>query len=193
MRCNGRRVGLTYAMADNEEGSAPAIRRAVTADAAALADVGRRLFEETFGPVNTPEDMELYLRTAFGEAIQRAELLNVDRRTLLVEDVEGNLIGYATLALGTHGDGVAGERPAEIQRFYIDRRWHGRGVANLLMDACVDECERWACDMIWLAVWEKNERAISFYERHGFRRVGAKTFVLGHDEQHDYVMSRPVS
>lgn len=179
-------------MADDEEGSAPTIRRAVTGDAAVLADVGRRLFEETFGPMNTPEDMDLYLRGAFGEAIQRAELLNPDRRTLVVENVEGNLIGYATLAVGTHGAGVTGDRPGEIQRFYIERRWHGRGLANLLMDACIEECKRWACDVIWLAVWEKNGRAISFYERQGFRRVGEKIFVLGHDEQNDYVMSRPL-
>lgn len=180
-------------MADDEEGSAPTIRRAVTGDAAALADVGRRLFEETFGPMNTPEDMDLYLRGAFGEAIQRAELMNPDRRTLLVENLEGDLIGYATLALGTHGAGVEGDRPGEIQRFYIDRRWHGRGLARLLMDACVEECGRWECDVIWLAVWEKNGRAISFYEREGFRRVGEKTFVLGRDEQHDHVMSRPLT
>ena len=179
-------------MGENEEGSAPVIRCAVPGDAAALAEVGRRLFAETFGPMNRPEDMDLYLRGAFGEAIQRAELLNPDRRTLLVENVEGNLIGYATLALGTHGAGVFADRPCEIQRFYIDRKWHGRGLANLLMDACIEECRRWACDVIWLAVWEKNGRAISFYERQGFRRVGEKTFVLGRDEQNDYVMSRPL-
>jgi ribosomal protein S18 acetylase RimI-like enzyme len=180
-------------MADDEDGSAPTIRRAVTGDAAALADVGRRLFEETFGPMNTPEDMDLYLRGAFGEAIQRAELLNPDRRTLVVEDVEGSLIGYAMLALGTDAAGVVGARPGEIQRFYIDRKWHGRGIADILMGACVEECTTWACDVIWLAVWEKNGRAISLYERHGFRRVGEKTFILGHDEQHDYVMSRSLT
>jgi len=180
-------------MVDDEEGTAPTIRRATSGDAALLAEAGARMFAATFGPVNTPEDMDIYLRAAFGEAIQRAELMNPDRATLIAENVEGSLIGYATLALGTRAPGVDGDRPGEIQRFYIDRRWHGRGLADLLMDACIDECDRWQCDVIWLAVWERNGRAISFYERHGFRRVGEKIFVLGHDEQNDYVMSRALS
>jgi ribosomal protein S18 acetylase RimI-like enzyme len=38
-------------------------------------------------------------------------------------------------------------------------------------------------------VWEKNPRAIAFYEKKGFRKVGRQTFLLGKDVQHDLVMA----
>jgi len=81
-------------------------------------------------------------------------------------------------------------RSAEIQRIYADRAWHGRGVGETLMRACIDQAREWQCDVIWLGVWERNPRAIAFYEKTGFQRVGRQMFVLGRDVQFDLVMSR---
>jgi ribosomal protein S18 acetylase RimI-like enzyme len=41
---------------------------------------------------------------------------------------------------------------------------------------------------LWLAVWERNPRAIAFYEKFGFRDVGRQDFRLGSDLQTDRVM-----
>jgi ribosomal protein S18 acetylase RimI-like enzyme len=43
---------------------------------------------------------------------------------------------------------------------------------------------------LWLGVWERNPRAIRFYEKQGFRDVGSYLFVLGTDPQTDRVMTR---
>jgi ribosomal protein S18 acetylase RimI-like enzyme len=61
------------------------------------------------------------------------------------------------------------------------------------MDTCIAQARAWECDVIWLAVWEKNPRAIAFYEKKGFRKVGRQTFQLGSDIQHDHVMARNLS
>ena len=47
-------------------------------------------------------------------------------------------------------------------------------------------------DDVWLAVWEHNARAIRFYEKHGFARVGEQLFRLGADTQTDWLMARAV-
>ncbi len=49
------------------------IRRASPADAQRLSGFARRLFHETFGPHNTPEDMEAYLSGALTPSRQLAE------------------------------------------------------------------------------------------------------------------------
>ncbi|HYW51463.1 MAG TPA: hypothetical protein VE861_12705, partial [Gemmatimonadaceae bacterium] len=49
------------------------------------------------------------------------------------------------------------------------------------------------CEEIFLGVWERNLRAIRFYEKQRFRAVGEKTFVLGLDPQRDIVMSLPIA
>jgi ribosomal protein S18 acetylase RimI-like enzyme len=41
-------------------------------------------------------------------------------------------------------------------------------------------------------VWERNPRAIAFYEKLGFAAVGEHEFRLGNDPQRDIVMARPV-
>jgi GNAT superfamily N-acetyltransferase len=168
----------------------PHLRRAEPRDAALLAELAARLFEQTFGPQNEPENMRAYLARAFSPDIQRAELSDAERVTWMAEDPSGVAIGYVMLRRGSGVPSVGGARPAEIQRVYADRSWHGRGVGAALIQACVDQARAWSCDVLWLAVWEENPRAIRFYEKSGFRSIGRQTFLLGDDVQFDIVMAR---
>lgn len=166
------------------------VRQAGVSDARALAELGPRLFEQTFAAANTPEDMRAYLSTAFRLDELTVDLADDARATWIAEDSTGTEIGYAMLRRGTTGDGVVAARSAEIQRIYADREWHGRGVGHELMRTCLEQARAWECDGVWLAVWEKNPRAIAFYEKAGFRAVGRQTFLLGSDVQQDVVMVR---
>jgi ribosomal protein S18 acetylase RimI-like enzyme len=58
------------------------------------------------------------------------------------------------------------------------------------MDSVVRTASALGGDVLWLGVWERNARAIAFYRKQGFERVGAKTFRLGADVQTDDVMAR---
>jgi ribosomal protein S18 acetylase RimI-like enzyme len=169
------------------------IRRATTDDAGILADLGARLFEQTFGPANTPEDMQAYLATAFSPDVQRTEIADPDRAAFLAFDEAGLAIGYAMVRRGSRASGVVGERPVEVQRIYADRSFHGSGLGTALMNSCIDQARAWEGDVLWLGVWRENPRAIKFYERTGFSVVGVQEFMLGRDLQHDFVMARPLS
>jgi ribosomal protein S18 acetylase RimI-like enzyme len=166
------------------------VRLATRRDASMLATLAAGLFEQTFGPLNDPDDMRMYVAEAFSPAVQGDELADPERVVWIAEDHEGTPVGYAMLRRGGTAPGVDTSRSAEIQRIYADRAWHGRGVGETLMRACIDQAREWQCDVIWLGVWERNPRAIAFYEKTGFQRVGRQTFVLGRDVQFDLVMSR---
>ena len=168
------------------------IRRAGVEDAEVLAEFGARLFEETFGAANDPDDMRIYLTGAFSPALQMAELVDPNKAVWFATDEHNELIGYTILRRGSRGPGVGGGETAEVQRIYADGRWQGRGVGRRLMDQCIEQARAWGADVLWLAVWEENPRAIAFYERSGFTKVGITTFVLGRDIQHDLVMSLPL-
>ncbi len=43
---------------------------------------------------------------------------------------------------------------------------------------------------VWLGVWEKNENAIAFYNKMGFVRTGTHSFIMGDEEQKDYIMTK---
>ena len=171
----------------------PRLRRATTNDARLLAELAARLFEDTFGPDNDPEDMRSYLAGAFSERQQFAELADESRVVWLALDPFDRPVGYAMICRGTRTDGIVADDPAEVQRIYADRGWHGRGTGAALMAACVEQARAWGCDVLWLAVWERNPRAIAFYEKTGFRKVGRQTFALGRDLQHDHVMARSLA
>ena len=167
------------------------IRRATEGDAAALAEFGARVFTETFGPENTPEDMAAYLASAYGAEIQRAELAG-EGNVFLVADSAGEIGGYVFLRDAPLLLGEKDARAVEIARFYVDGARRGTGLAAALMDAAVDEARRRGARTLWLGVWERNPRAIRFYEKCGFRDVGSHEFRLGCDVQRDRVMVRTV-
>ena len=163
------------------------IRVAGALDAEALAEIAERTFRETFARDNTPEDMDDYSAAHFSAVLQLAELSDVRSVTLLVL-CDQTLIGYAQLlANSTLPPGIP-EGAMELQRFYIEASWHGKGIAQALMQRCVDDAASHGAPALWLGVWERNSRAIAFYRKSGFRDAGSQSFTLGADQQTDRVM-----
>ncbi|HEU4680315.1 MAG TPA: GNAT family N-acetyltransferase [Gemmatimonadales bacterium] len=168
------------------------IRSGRLTDAAALAAFAERSFRDAFAAQNRAVDLALYLRKAYGERQQSAELLD-PQVTTLVAEVDGILAGFAQLRASRPPECVRSSRPVELWRFYVDRAWHGRGVALGLMHAVLDAARARAADTLWLGVWEHNPRAQAFYRKCGFVDVGQQDFLLGTDPQTDRVMAQTVA
>ena len=165
------------------------IRAATTSDAAALSALAERTFRDTFSATNSAADMDAYCASAFGVDIQYRELQDPATLTLVAENRHG-LVGYAQLIVNKSHDVVAAVRPVELKRLYVDNAFHGTGVSPALMLASNEHARALGADVMWLGVWEHNQRAIRFYEKHGFRTVGEHIFTVGTDRQRDLVMSR---
>ncbi|GJG86207.1 N-acetyltransferase [Gemmatimonadetes bacterium T265] len=171
------------------------IRAAEPPDAAPLSAFAAHAFAATFGDDNAAADMTRYLAEAFTPERQAAEITDADGVVLLAEAAGGRtapLVGYAHLVAGPAPAAVTGPAPIELKRLYVDRRWHGRGVAAALMDAALVAAAARGARTVWLGVWERNARAAAFYAKHGFARVGEHTFLLGSDPQTDWLMARTV-
>jgi ribosomal protein S18 acetylase RimI-like enzyme len=168
------------------------IRRATIGDAEALATFAARVFIETFGNENEPDDLRDYVEQSYGVAQQSDEIRDADTGTLLIEEGDGALVGYAQLCRKRVPPCVSGERPVEIYRFYVDRSRHGTGVAQTLMSAAFSHARDWSADVVWLGVWEHNPRAMAFYRKFGFADVGTIDFFVGPDRQTDRVFVMPL-
>ncbi len=166
-------------------------RRAVKSDAVVLAEFGARTFQEAFGRKNSPQDMEAYLALNYGVSQQTNELQDPDIITVLAE-VEGQLVAYTQVRRHLPPGSLTVENPVELWRFYVDSPWHGRGVAQRLMEHVHAAADELGGQFIWLSVWERNERAVAFYKKRGFRIAGTKEFRLGSDVQTDYVMTAEI-
>jgi ribosomal protein S18 acetylase RimI-like enzyme len=168
------------------------VRRAQSADAQLLADLGSRTFDETFAESNRPEDLEAFLRATYGLAQQRAELAD-PRLRYFVGVLEGLPSGFAMLRDGTSDPSVTGSDPIELARIYVVRAASGCGIGSALMESVIAEARSLARRTLWLGVWEHNHRAQEFYQRWGFHAVGQHIFMVGSDPQIDLVMVRSLS
>ncbi|WP_162051595.1 GNAT family N-acetyltransferase [Pontibacter pamirensis] len=160
-------------------------------DAALLADLGWRTFEESFAAHNKPEDMSAFRPTMYSPELQAAELADPTTDFILVE-VAGEAIAYLKLNKGPAPEAIQAERPLQINRLYITSAWTGRGLGDQLMQLSLEKALQQNHDVVWLTVWEHNERAKRFYLKYGFREVGELEFILGQDVQRDLYMQREV-
>lgn len=168
------------------------IRRGEAADATLLAELAARTFAETFGAENTPEDLKAHLESSFGVAQQADELADPDVRTLLAYRND-ELIGFAQVRRKVIPTCVVAEKPVELYRFYLVRSAHGTGAAKPLILKAREAAQELGGRHLWLGVWERNPRAIAFYLKSGFAKVGSHDFVVGSDMQTDWVFIAPLS
>jgi len=168
-------------------------RLAVAADAVSLAALAHRTFYETYVSDTDPRDMATHLARSYSPAIQLAEINDPAMRTLLAVRDE-IMLGYVQVRLNDprHAEPtcVTGANPMEIWRFYVDRPWHGRGIAQRLMHEAIELAKSLGAKTIWLGVWERNPRAIAFYRKCGFQHIGDHQFLFADQMQTDLVMMR---
>lgn len=166
------------------------IRRAVAADAVELSELAERTFRDAFSSQNTAENMDLHCAATFSPALQSAEIGNPGILTLVAES-DGKLVAFAQVHLDPKTPACVPVAPAvELNRLYVERSFHGKGLAGELMAEVLQRAEQQGAVAVWLGVWEHNPRAIRFYQRSGFVEVGDHVFVVGTDPQRDVLMMR---
>lgn len=115
--------------------------------------------------------------------------------TVLVIDASGALRGYSLLVDWPAQDPDVASAltilpSAELSKCYVHPDHHGLGAAAELMHASIESAAAAGSAGIWLGVNSENARAIRFYEKSGFRRIGTKSFRLGSTVENDLVMER---
>jgi ribosomal protein S18 acetylase RimI-like enzyme len=169
--------------------SAISIRFATPADAGLIADLSRQTFYDSFAADNTQEDMDKFMQEQFSREKLMAEVTAPSAIFLLAMQGE-EVVGYACMREAPNPPEL-GETPAmEIGRIYAVTRTIGKGVGTALMQRCLAIAQEKKKTVVWLGVWENNQRAIDFYTKWGFRKFGQHVFVLGNDPQTDWLMKK---
>ena len=168
------------------------IRNATKNDAALIADISRQTFYDTFVADNTEENMDKFLKEQFTKGRLMLEV-GAPLNTFLLAYCDDAVAGYVKLSEGKTPKELKGLSPLEIARLYVLKDFIGQGVGAKLMQACVDTAIEKSKQVMWLGVWEKNQRAIDFYKKWGFEKFSECDFLLGDDIQRDWLMKRGVT
>ncbi|SHL40568.1 GNAT family N-acetyltransferase [Flavobacterium chilense] len=152
-----------------------------------LQKIGRQTFHETFSESNSDENMKNYLENSFSNEKLTKELTDQNSEFYFAT-LDNEAIGYLKINFGESQTELKDEKSLEIERIYVLKAFHGKKVGQLLYDKAIQIAKDKKSDYIWLGVWEKNHRAISFYRKNDFTEFDKHIFKLGNDEQTDLMM-----
>ncbi|PHI18631.1 GNAT family N-acetyltransferase [Lewinellaceae bacterium SD302] len=162
------------------------LRRLNADDLPELKALGRSTYYEAFAQDNTAEDMRLYLDESFSDAKLTRELANPNSIFYFAQ-VDGVTAGYCKLNFGPAQTEPI-EDAIELERIYVVAGFQGRGVGAAMMQRTIALARAKKVSYLWLGVWEKNPRAITFYRDFGFERFGQHIYHLGTDPQLDLML-----
>lgn len=156
-----------------------------------LQSIGQKTFTETFSEVNTAANMEKYMAEKFSEETLLTELSNQGSEFYFAQ-LDNKIIGYLKINSQQAQTELQHEHALEIERIYVLQEFQGKKAGQFLYEKALDTAKLKNVDFIWLGVWEKNPRAISFYHKNGFVAFDKHIFRLGDDEQTDILMKKSV-
>ncbi|KVN29587.1 acetyltransferase [Burkholderia pyrrocinia] len=170
------------------------IRIANVDDADRLADLKRATFRETFVEGFAigygAEDLAAYEAASYSPDVVRRQLADPGHRTWVVETDERALAGYVHVGPCKLPHPEARPEDGELCQLYLRRSAQGTGAGQRLLDLAIAFLDAHRPGPIWLGVWSGNARAIAFYERAGFKRVGDYEFKVGSSTDFEFIYRR---
>lgn len=153
----------------------------------ALENLCKTTFRQTYEKFNQADNFARYMEEAFSQQQLKVELGNSASQFFLAQRGK-EFIGYLKTNLAPAQTDVQDPKSLEIERIYVLKDYQGKNIGKLLADQAMEVARQRNLEYIWLGVWEKNPKAIRFYEKQGYKKFGTHTFLLGNDPQMDYLM-----
>lgn len=163
------------------------IKKVNLADIADLQTISKQTFFETFADQNTAYDMQKYFDINLSADKLKKELAELNSEFYFAM-LDNKVIGYLKINFGQKHIELKDKTTLEIERIYVLKDFQGKKIGQFLYDKAIYIAKQTKANYVWLGVWEKNPRAISFYKKNGFVEFDKHIFKLGDDEQTDIMM-----
>lgn len=168
------------------------VRTCNVKDIDTLVALGIKTFRDTFDEFNTSQNMFQYINSTFTRKVVEHEMKQPGTAFFLASD-DRRPAGYAKIRTSHPPEGLQSASALEIERLYAHQQYIGKRVGYMLMQTCLAHARKKGAQTVWLGVWEKNARAIAFYQKNGFEKFGEHTFMLGDDAQTDWLLKKELS
>lgn len=152
-----------------------------------LQKVSKNTFIEAFAKDNTRENLDAYLASAFSLTSLISEINNPNTRFYFIE-IEAQIVGYYKINIGESQTEIKADDSLELERIYIMADHQGKKIGEKIILAVGNIAQKEGKRYIWLGVWERNKKAIKFYERLGFIKFDTHIYPIGDDPQTDWMM-----
>lgn len=157
------------------------ISLATTENAAIIALLGRVTFTETFGNLfSVKSDLQEYYSKTF--SVQKIKnSLQKKENVYWLAYADDLPVGYAKLKFHSPTPFLEDEETCQLQKIYVLKDFLSLKIGLALQTILLDEAKASNCSYVWLSVYKENERAIKFYLKNGFDKIGDHKFNIGRE------------
>jgi diamine N-acetyltransferase len=167
------------------------VRHGRPEDSGILSALAIQVWLHTYATEGVSSVFATYVLSEFAPA-RFASLLSESSCAVLVAEHHTNLLGYAVVRANAVCP-IPSVSGAELATLYVQAPFLGKGVGALLLE----RAELWAmermCAPIWLKTNSQNRRAIAFYAKHRYTKVGITFIELGSQKYENMVLIGPVA
>ena len=153
------------------------IEKATSKDALILSIVGKTAFLEAHGHSAPKNDIDNYIVNNFNEETFKKELENINNIYHIIY-VNDKIAGYSKIVLNATNYYIPSKNNTNLSRLYLLKEFYGLNLGKELFDFNMHISKENNQNGIWLFVWVENLRAIRFYEKMGFVKIGKFNFKI---------------
>ncbi|QGU94004.1 GNAT family N-acetyltransferase [Clostridium bovifaecis] len=137
-----------------------------------ISYLGKTTFRETFGYLFNPKTLDNYLETTFNsKKIKKS--IEQSKNHFLIVYLDNEPIGYAKIKEDSTYEGIdSSKNQLQLQKIYLLSSYHRLGIGTIMMECCKDIFNKFSPITVWLDVHEDNIKAINYYEKCGFKKIG---------------------
>ena len=152
-----------------------------------VAELARKTFLETYGETSNLENLQLYVDAHFTTEKISGELADPAFR-FYIAWIHEKPVGFTKIRRDRQPKGISGLKCLEIERIYVLQEFQGFSVGKELMQLVKGLARDEGDQVLWLQVWQKNDKAILFYRKAGFVVYETNSFEFGREIHQDFLL-----
>lgn len=165
-------------------------RLANLSDVKKLSILLKQVYIHTYGVEGVTDEFANFITDKFSEEnIKKNIETNPD--SYIVADQDTNLLGAVEIIYDAESP-IGNVKAPELSKLYILEWFCGKGIGAKLIEATENTLLKNGYKEYWLWVLISNERAISFYNKHGFKSMGTALFHMEKNTYNNYVMYKSI-
>jgi ribosomal protein S18 acetylase RimI-like enzyme len=153
------------------------IRRATMADSQLLAHIGKISFIESHGHSASKEDIDQYVADKFSDEVFIKELTDTANIYHIIS-YDNEPAGYSKIILNATAPNIPFGNVTKMDRLYLLASFHDLKLGHRLLQFNIKLSQQSSQAGMWLYTWKENQRAVNFYQKHGFIIVGSHDFKI---------------
>jgi ribosomal protein S18 acetylase RimI-like enzyme len=144
-------------------------------DALLISQLAARTFYESHGTSASEKDLKEYEQKRLNPELFKAELCG-RQNEFRVAYYNNIPVGFSKIVYDSPNPKISETPVCELNKIYVLKDHYDKKIGKSLFDLNVELAKQHGQKGMWLYVWTENTRALSFYEKQGFKIIADAQF-----------------